>query len=129
VVAADDDRERPLAVDERHRPDDLVEGLLDVGRDDEDVPGVAQGDLVQQVHPEVGAVPVVEGRDLADGLGPEAGPAAVGRAHVERRPDHGNVVAPDLPDVLGVGRLEEGVDPGEHRVVGPAEQRDVPVVH
>jgi len=38
VVAAQDDREDPLADDPRDCAVDLVEALLDVGRDDEDVP-------------------------------------------------------------------------------------------
>jgi len=107
---------------------DLVEGLLDVGGDDEDVPGVADGDLLQQVHPDVGAVGVEQPRDAAHALGPEAGAAAVGGAHVERGPDHGNVVPADLVDVLAIRRLQERVDPGELRIEPAGEQRDVAVV-
>jgi hypothetical protein len=46
MVTADHDRERALLVHERHGAIDLIEGLLDIGRDHEDVAGVAQVELL-----------------------------------------------------------------------------------
>jgi hypothetical protein len=128
VVAADDHREAAGVQDVGDTEVNLVERLLDVGRDDEQVTGVPDADLLQQVHADVGTVGVVERGDAAYCLRPETSAAAVGRAHVERCADHGDVMSADVADVLHVRRLQEGVDTGEHRVQATREQRDVPVV-
>ena len=56
VVAADDDRKRSRVEDVRDPRVDLVERLLDVGRDDKDVGDVTDRDFLEQIHAKVGAV-------------------------------------------------------------------------
>ena len=92
--------------------------------DREDVAEVGDGDRLAQVDAELEAVRPVERGDLADALRPEAGAGAVGRAAVERRAEHGDVVLAAAAHVLDVRRLEEGVDAGEVRQLAAAEGRD-----
>ena len=103
---------------------DLVEALLQVGRDGEDVAGVAQRHLLAQVD--------AESRNCTACRAPRCGgcPAArsacraIGGAAVERNADHRGVVFADVADVLDVGRLEERVDAGEMRQLAARERRD-----
>ena len=121
MVAAENDRKDALADDERDGAVDLVEGLLDVGRDHEHVAGVDQVQLFLQVDGQVHRVGVVEGRDAPDRLWAEAGPGPIRRPHVERRTDDGHLVAADFVNVLDERRFEERVDAGERRLV-PARE-------
>ena len=103
---------------------DLVEALFEIGRDGEDVAGVAERHLLAQVDAELVVVGRVERRDAADALRPEARAGAVGGAGIEGDADHRGVVFADVADVLDVGRLEEGVDAGEMRQLAAREGRD-----
>ena len=110
--------------DMRDAARDLVEALLEIGRDGEDVAGVAQRHLLAQIDAELVIVGRVERRDAADALRPEARAGAVGGAAVERDADDRGVVLADVADVLDIGRLEEGVDAGEVRQLAAREGRD-----
>ena len=103
---------------------DLVEALLEIGRDGEDVAGVAERHLLAQVDAELVVVGRVERRDAADALRPEAGAGPVGGAAVERDADDRRVILADVADVLDIGRLQEGVDAGEMRQLAAREGRD-----
>ena len=124
VIAADHHREDALLVHEGHRAIDLIERLLDVRRDHEDVAGVAEVQLLDEVDAHVGVVAVVQRGDPPDRLRPEPAAGAIGGAHVERRADDRDVVLADVPDVLAVVGLEEGVDAGERRLRPAREGRD-----
>ena len=129
MVAAEDDGENLLGREEGDRAVDLVERLLDVRRDDEDVSGIDEVELLVEVHGQLDGVSVVERRDPADRLGPEAATGPVGSSHVERSADDRDLVATDLVDVLDIGRLAECVDPGERGLRTARERRDRPVLH
>ena len=128
MVTADDDGKRSRVENVRDPQIDLVERLLDVGRDDKDVAGVADRDFLEQVHAKVGAVGVVESRDAAHRLGAEPGPGAIRRPYVEWCAHHADVELADVADVLHVRRLQECVYTGEHRIQPAGEQRDVAVI-
>ncbi len=128
MVAAQDDGEDPLADDPRDGPVDLVEALLDVGRDDEDVAEVDEVELLLEVHGHVDRVRIVESRDTSDRLRAEAAPGAIGRSHVEGGAENSHLVLADLVDVFEVGGLPKRVDPGERRLLPAGEGRDRPVV-
>ena len=81
---------------------DLVEGLLDIGRNREDVARVAEAHLLAQIDPHLVIIGRVERRDLADALRAETRAGAIGGAAIEGRAEHGRVIEPDLGDVLGV---------------------------
>jgi hypothetical protein len=103
---------------------DLVEGLLEVRRNGEHVARIAQRHLLAQVDGHLVVVGRVERRDLAHPLRPEPRAGAIGGAPVEGDAQHGGVVILHLRHVLGVGRLEEGVDPCVMRQLAPREGRD-----
>ena len=111
----------------RHRLGHLVEGLLDIAGDDEDVAGVAEIELLVDVDAAVEPISVIERRDAPHRLRAEARARPVGRRRIERRADKGCLEVADLADVLAIGRLHEGVDAGEGRLMAAAEQRDVAV--
>ena len=125
VVAAEHDRERARL---RRRGATALEIWSKVfsmfAGDREDVAEVGDGDRLAQVDAELEAVRAVERGDLADALRAEPGAGAVGRAAVERRAEHRDVVLAAAADVLDVGRLEEGVDAGEVRQLAAGEGRD-----
>src|SRR5262249_54282522 len=89
MVAPAYDREGARRVDVRDGLGHLVEGLLDVAGDDEDVPGVAQIELLVDVDRAVDRVAVVERGDAAHALGSEAGARAIGRGRGEGGADGG----------------------------------------
>ena len=124
MVAAQHDRQRARRGDMADAPGDLVEALFEIGRDGEDVAGVAQRHLLAQVDAELVVVGRVERRDAADALRPEAGAGPVGGAAVEGDADDRRVVFADVADVLDIGRLQEGVDAGEMRQLAAREGRD-----
>ena len=110
--------------DVRDAAGDLVEALFQIGRDGEDVAGVAERHLLAQVDAELVIVGRVERRDAADALRPEAGAGPVGGAGIEGNADDRRVVFADVADVLDIGRLQEGVDAGEMRQLAAREGRD-----
>ena len=124
MVAAQHDRQRAGRGDVADALGDLVEALFEIGRDGEDVAGVAQRHLLAQVDAELVIVGRVERRDAADALRPEAGSGPVGGAAVERDAHDGRVIFADVADILDIGRLEEGVDAGEMRQLAAREGRD-----
>ena len=70
----------------------------------------------------------VEGRDPPHSLRPESRARPEGGATVERHPHHRCAVLADVADVLDEGRLQEGVDAGEMRLLAPRKRRDRPVL-
>ena len=124
MVAAQHHRQRAGGEDMRDAARDLVEALLQIGRDGEHVAGVAQCHLLAQIDAELVIVRIVERRDAPDALRPEARAGTVGRAGIERDADHGGVVFADVADVLDVGRLEKRIDAGEVRQLAARESRD-----
>ena len=106
---------------------DLVEALLEIGRNGEHVAGVAQRHLLAQIDAELVIVGRVERRDAADALRSEARAGPIGGAGIERNADHRGVVFADVAHVLHIGRLEERVDAGEMRQLAAREGRDGPV--
>src|SRR5205807_2482864 len=85
-------------------------------------------DRLAQVDAEFEAVRAVERGDLADALRTEPGAGTIGGAAVERGAEHGDVVGTAGAHILDVGRLEEGVDPGEVRQFAAREGGN-PLVH
>src|SRR6185437_6859104 len=83
--------------------------------------------LLVDVDAAVEPIAVVERRDAPHRLRAEARARPVGGRRIERRADEGSFELADLADVLAIGRLHEGVDAGESRLVAAAEQRDVAV--
>jgi hypothetical protein len=105
VVAAQRHREGAAGV---HVPDglvDLVEALLDVARDGEHVAEIADGYALPQVNGELEAVGPIQRRDLPHPLGAEPGTRPVGRARIQRHPEHGHVILTAAPHILQVRRL------------------------
>ena len=127
MVAAADDGKYTRRVDMRDGLGDLVEGLLDIAGNDEDVAGVAKIELLIDVDAAVEPIAVIERRDAPHRLRAKAGAGAVGGGGIERRADEGRLEVADLADVLAIGRLHEGVDAGEGRLMAAAEQRDVAI--
>ena len=128
VVAAEHDRHRTALDDVRHRLADLVEGLLQVGRDGEDVSEVDHVQLLAQVHPELVGVGAEQVGRAPDALGAEPRAGAVGRTRVERHPEERDLGVSDVVHVLHERRLEEG--PGlarEVRQLAAHEGRDASV--
>jgi hypothetical protein len=123
VVAAAYDGKYARRIDMRHRFGHLIEGLLDIAGYNENVSGIAEIELLEEVHPSVEPVSVVESRNAAYRLGAETRSRPVRGGRVERSADEGSLVVADLSDVLAVGRLHESVDPGEGRLMAAAEQR------
>jgi hypothetical protein len=70
----------------------LIEALLDVARDGEHVAEIADGYALPQVNGELEAVGPIQGRDLAHRPGAEASTGPIGRARIQRYPEHGHVV-------------------------------------
>jgi hypothetical protein len=124
MVPAEDDREDALADDPRHGSIDLVKALLDVRRDHEHVTEIDEVELLLEVDGHVDRVGVVERRDATDRLWSETTTRPIGGAHVERRAEHRDLVLADLVHILQVGRLAEGVDACERRLLPPRERRD-----
>src|SRR5258706_1892088 len=121
VVTPDDHRKYSGTKNPGHSLVDLVEGLFDVGGNDEDVADVDEVKLLLQVNREVERVAIIEGGDTTDGRRPEARTWPVGRAHVERRADDRYFVPAHRADVLQVRRLEESVDAGKGGLRSPDE--------
>ncbi len=124
MIAADHDRQSARRRDVTYRAADLVERLLDIGRNGEDVTDVAERHLLAKVDAHLVIVGRVERGDAADTLRPETRAGAIGGAAVERHADHGRVVIADLGGVLDVGRLQESVDAGIVREFTARECRD-----
>jgi hypothetical protein len=129
VVAAADDRKDAGRVDVRDGLGDLVEGLLDVSRDDENIACVAEVEFLIKVHTPVEPIAVVKCGDAAHGLRPEARARPVGRRGIEGDADESCFVVADLADVFAIGRLHEGIDAGEGWLMAAAEQRDIAIDH
>ena len=111
----------------RHGSTDLIEGLFEIGRDREDIAEVAHRHLLPQIDPYLEIIGRVERRNPPDGLRAEAGARPKGRAAVARRSEDRRVVLPGVANILDIGRLEEGVDPGVMRQLAPREGRDGPI--
>src|SRR5437879_10212706 len=103
---------------------DLVEALFEIGRDGEDVTGIAQRHLFAQVDTELVIVRRVERRDAADALRAEAGSGPVGGAAVERNAHDSCVISADIADILDIGRLQESVYARKMRQLAARECRD-----
>ena len=103
---------------------DLVEALFQIGGNGEDVARVAQRHLLAQIDADLVVIRRVERRDAADALRPEAGAGAIGGAAVERDADHRCIVFRDIAHILHIGRLQEGVDPGEMRQLARARKSE-----
>jgi hypothetical protein len=56
-------------------------------------------------------------------LAGEPGPGPIGGAAIERDAQYRRVVLVDLADVLDIGHLEDGLDPGEMRQLTAGEGR------
>src|ERR1700730_9422360 len=99
----------------RHGPADLIEGLFEIGRDREDIAEVAHRHLLAQIDPDLEIIGRVERRNPPNGLWAEAGAGPKGGAAVERYAEDRRIVLASVANVLDIGRLEEGIDPGEMR--------------
>jgi hypothetical protein len=102
----------------------LIEGFLEIGRDRKDVAEVAHRHLLAEIDPDLEIIGCVKRRNPADCLRTKAGARPKGRAAVERRTEDRRVVLPGVANILDIGRLEEGVDPGVMRQLAPREGRD-----
>src|SRR5258708_6968284 len=111
----------------RDRLGHLIEGLLDVAGDDEDVADVAEIELLVEIDTAVDRIAVVKRGNAPDRLRTETGARPIGRRRVERHADEGRLELADRADVLAIGRLHEGVDPGEGGLMAPAEAGDRPI--
>ena len=121
VVSPEDDGKGPGGKHVGHPLGDLIEGLFVAAGKGENIPHVAEGDLLPKVHAHFIVVGGVEGRHLADALGAEACSRAIGGAAVVGNPHHGNVMASHLMHVFQVGRLQKGVDPCKMGQLPPGE--------
>ena len=91
---------------------DLIEGFLEIGGDREDVTEVAHRHLLTQIDADFEIIRRVEGGNPTDALWPEASTGAKRGAAVEGYAEDCRIVLADIANVLDIGRLEEGIDPG-----------------
>src|SRR4029450_8794180 len=99
----------------------------DIAGNDEDVAGIAKIELLENIDAAVEPVAVVERGDAPHRLRPEPRSRTIGGGRVEGRTDKGRFEIADLADVLAVGRLHEGVDAGEGRLMAAAEEGDIAI--
>lgn len=129
VIASADDREDARRIDVRYGLGDLIESLFDVARNDKDVAGIAEVQLLVDVNAAIEPVTVIESGDPPNGLGPKPGAWSISGRRIERRADECGFVLTNLADVLALGDFHESIDAGEGRLVAAAEQRDAAVDH
>ena len=84
--------------------------------------------MFAQIHAQLVVVGCVEGTDLADTLGSEAGAGAIGGAAVERHAEDRRIILTDVVDVLAEGRLHEGIDAGEVRQLAAHKSGDTAIL-
>jgi hypothetical protein len=99
----------------RDGPADLIEGFLEIGGDREDVTEVAHCHLLAQIDADFKIIGRVEGGNSADALWPKASTGPKRGAAVEGYAENCRIVLADITNILDIGRLEEGIDPGVMR--------------
>ena len=124
MVAAEHHRQRAGGEDVADAAGDLVEALLQVGRDGEHVARVAQRHLLAQIDAHLVIIGRVERGNAPDALRAEARAGAIGGAAVEGNADDRRVIFADIADILDIGRLQKRVDAGEMRQLAAREGGD-----